>query len=209
MAIYEFYSPDTNKIYRFFAKTFAQKDIIPKCPDGDQFIMKKMLSSFGIAGKTRKSRDDESGDAGMGGPGMDDLDDPRVASLMKEMEGAVEGMDEDNPDPRVMGNLMRKMGDAMGETFDPQMEEVVRKLEEGQDPETIEDQMDDFLGDEEGGHGDEMGGMPGMGGMGGPGPDGAEGDEVKPKGRDIRGESRRLLRKLRPPVRDPKLYEYD
>ncbi|MBT3468507.1 MAG: hypothetical protein HOD72_09255 [Opitutae bacterium] len=207
MAIYEFYSPDTNKIYRFFAKTLAQKDTIPKCPDGDQFTMKKMLSSFGITGKTRKSRKDEMG-AGMGA-GMDDLDDPRVASLMKEMEGAVEGMDEDNPDPRVMGNLMRKMGDAMGETFDPQMEEVVRKLEEGQNPETIEEQMDDFLGDEEGGHGDGMGGMPGMGGMDGPGPDGAEGDEGKPKGRDIRGESRRILRKLRPPVRDPKLYEYD
>ena len=140
---------------------------------------------------------------------MDDLDDPRVASLMKEMEHAVEGMDEDNPDPRVMGNLMRRMGDAMGEQFDPQMEEVVRKLEEGQDPETIEDQMEGMLGDEE----DPMGGMGGMPGMGGPdgvpGGDAENGEEAKPPKMDIRGESRRLLRRLRPPVRDPKLYEYE
>ena len=161
MPIYEFYSPDTNKIYKFFAKTLAQKDIVPTCPDGEQHRMQKMLSGFAITGKTRKSKKEDAPGAD-GPPGMDDLDDPRVASLMKEMEHTVEGMDEDNPDPRVMGNLMRRMGEAMGEQFDPQMEEVVRKLEEGQDPETIEDQMDDFLGDGE----DPMGGMPGMGGPG-------------------------------------------
>ena len=208
MPIYEYYSPDTNKIYKFFAKTLAQKDVIPKCPDGEEHRMEKMLSGFAITGKTRKSKkEDDPGAGGLGG--MDDLDDPRVASLMKEMEHAVEGMDEDNPDPRVMGNLMRRMGDAMGEQFDPQMEEVVRKLEEGQDPETIEDQMEGMLGDEE----DPMGGMGGMPGMGGPdgvpGGDAENVEEAKPPKMDIRGESRRLLRRLRPPVRDPKLYEYD
>ena len=201
MPIYEYYSPDTNKIYKFFAKTLAQKDVIPNCPDGEEHRMEKMLSGFAITGKTRKSRkEDDPAAGGLGG--MDDLDDPRVASLMKEMEHAVEGMDEDNPDPRVMGNLMRRMGDAMGEQFDPQMEEVVRKLEEGQDPETIEDQMEGMLGDEE----DPMGGMGGMPGMGGPdgvpGGDAENGEEAKPPKMDIRGESRRLLRRLRPPVRD-------
>ena len=203
MPIYEFYSPDTNKIYKFFAKTFAQKDTIPTCPDGEQHHMERMVSGFAITSKTHKSKKDGvPGAEGMGGLGMDDLDDPKVASLMKEMERTVEGMDEDNPDPRVMGNLMRRMGQATGEKFDPQMEEVVRKLEEGQDPETIEEQMDEFLGDE----GDEMGGMPGMGG---PGEDGGQDGDAEPSGKDIRGESRRLLRRLRRPVRDPKLYEYD
>ena len=48
-----------------------------------------------------------------------------------------------------------------------------------------------------------------MPGMGGPGEDGGEDGDAEPSGKDIRGESRRLLRRLRPPVRDPKLYEYD
>ena len=48
MPIYEYYSPDTNKIYKFFAKTLAQKDIIPKCPDGEEHRMEKMLSGFAI-----------------------------------------------------------------------------------------------------------------------------------------------------------------
>jgi len=202
MPIYEFYSPDTNKIYKFFAKTLAQRDTIPTCPDGEQHRMEKMLSGFAITGKTRKSKKEDDPSAG-GLGGMDDLDDPRVASLMKEMEQTVDGMDEDNPDPRVMGNLMRRMGDAMGEQFDPQMEEVVRKLEEGQDPETIEDQMEGMLGDEE----DPMGGMGGPDGV--PGGGAENGEEAKPSKMDIRGESRRLLRRLRPLVRDPKLYEYD
>ena len=39
--------------------------------------------------------------------------------------------------------------------------------------------------------------------------DAENGEEAKPPKMDIRGESRRLLRRLRPPVRDPKLYEYE
>ena len=59
MPIYEYYSPDTNKIYKFFAKTLAQKDVIPKCPDGEEHRMEKMLSGFAITGKTRKSKKDD------------------------------------------------------------------------------------------------------------------------------------------------------
>ncbi len=205
MPIYEYYSPDTHKIYRFFAKTLAQGETVPRCPDGEGYRMEKLLSGFAITGKTRKSA---KGDP-TGGGGMEDMDDPRVASLMKEMEQTVEGMDEDNPDPRVMGNLMRRMGEATGEKFDPGMEEVVRKLEEGADPESIEEQMDSFLGDE-GGMGDEMGGMPGMPGMGGPGDGPGAGEEgQEPKGQDIRGESSARPARKRLLVRDPKLYEYD
>jgi hypothetical protein len=42
---------------------------------------------------------------------------------------------------------------------------MVRKLEEGEDPEKLEEQFGDVMG--EGGPDDEMGGMGGMGGFGG------------------------------------------
>jgi hypothetical protein len=48
-----------------------------------------------------------------------------------------------------MGQLMRKMCEMTGETMDEPMEEVVRKLEEGADPDELEDRMGDFLGDDE------------------------------------------------------------
>jgi len=73
---------------------------------------------------------------------------------MKEMENAISGMDEENPDPRQMGSLMRKMCEMTGEKMDGVMEEVVRKLEEGANPEELEDSlgsaMEDADGDQDG-----------------------------------------------------------
>ena len=206
MPIYEYYSPDTNKIYKFFATTISQKDVIPKCPDGDDFRMERMLSSFAITGKTRKSQ--KEGENPMS---IDDVDmeDPRVKSLFHEMEKTVEHMDPDNPDPRIMGKFLRRIGDTLGDKFDDQVEEVVRKLEEGHDPEALEQDFEDVLGEEDDPY-DNFGGMGGMGMGPPPGPGGEKKEgETEPKGFDIRGESKKLLRMLRPPVRDPNLYRYE
>ena len=74
---------------------------------------------------------------------------------------AAEGMDEN--DPRQLGALMRRMSEVSGESLDPAMEEAVRRLESGEDPEKIEDDMGDLLddGDDEGGlGGGSLGGGP-------------------------------------------------
>ena len=39
MPLYEYYCPDNNKIYQFYAKTIAQGATIPKCPDNPKFRM--------------------------------------------------------------------------------------------------------------------------------------------------------------------------
>lgn len=49
-------------------------------------------------------------------------------------------------DPKALGRLMRKMGDEMGEDTGPEFDEVVSRLEKGEDPEQIERDMPD-LGD--------------------------------------------------------------
>ncbi|MGD9099219.1 MAG: zinc ribbon domain-containing protein [Anaerolineae bacterium] len=51
-------------------------------------------------------------------------------------ESMLAGLDEE--DPRSLGRWMRKMSREMGEELDPEMEEVVSRLEAGQDPEEIE-----------------------------------------------------------------------
>jgi len=66
----------------------------------------------------------------------------------------------------------------------------VRKLEEGMDPDELEDRMGDAFGDDAA-----EDGMPGVS------PDSGEGDESETKSK-----LRRLMR--RPPVRDPELYEF-
>ncbi len=80
---------------------------------------------------------------------------------------SLEGLEDD---PRALGRLMRKMKNEMGgETGDelgPEFDEVVDRLEKGENPEDIEKALPE-LGEGMGGGMGDMGGMGGMGSMGG------------------------------------------
>ncbi len=47
-------------------------------------------------------------------------------------------------DPRAMGRMMRKMSQEVGEDMDPMFDEVVSRLERGQSPEDIEQDLPDL-----------------------------------------------------------------
>jgi len=149
MPIYEFYSPATRKIYSFFARSLSYAEKTPFCPDGEKHLMKKLLSGFSITGGTS---DDPPSLEGTEDPGdaFAGMDPSQAEGVMKELEGAMSGMDDENPDPRQMGQLMRKMCEMTGEGMDEPMEEVVRKLEEGMDPDVLEERMAEFTGEDEG-----------------------------------------------------------
>ncbi len=139
MAIYEYYSPYNNRIYSFYAKTISQRDKLPRCPDDPNYKMVKMISSFSVTGN-RNNSDDES----MGG----DLSDQDLQAAMAEMENEITGIDENNPDPKQLGHLMRKMTEMSGDKMPERMEEIMRRLEAGEDPEKLEDEFGDILEDE-------------------------------------------------------------
>ena len=189
MPIYEYYCPDNNKIYQFFAKRLAQGATIPRCPDNPAHRMVKLLSAFAVTGKTKKSEDASAGPAGSaaeGNPGAGA--DPRTEAAMASMENEFAHVDEN--DPRAMGRMMRRMAELTGEKIGGEMEEVVRKLEEGADPESLEDTLGGP--DEPGGgdpEGDDAGGAPA-----------ASADPKEP--------ARRPRPRRAPPIRDPKLYDY-
>jgi hypothetical protein len=54
--------------------------------------------------------------------------------------------DIDENDPRSLGRWMRKMSQEMGEELGPEFDEIVGRLEAGEDPEEIEKSMPE-LGD--------------------------------------------------------------
>lgn len=139
MPIYEFYCPDNNKVYSFLARSLAYREITPRCPDDPKFRMEKRLSKFAFI-------------KGVGEPVAGDplagLDDSKMESFMAEMEREMTGMDESNPDPRQMGRLMRKMTDVMGDKAPPEMREMVKRLEAGEDPEKLEAEFGDLGGEE-------------------------------------------------------------
>jgi len=50
-------------------------------------------------------------------------------------------------DPKALGRLMRRMGDELGEEVGPEFDEVVSRLEKGQDPEQIEQALPELNDD--------------------------------------------------------------
>jgi hypothetical protein len=132
MPIYEFYCPDNHRIYQFFARSVAQAGAVPPCPDNPAFRMRKMLSSFAVVGAPRAD-----GPAAEGA--QEPADDARMGAAMAAMEREFSGVDDN--DPRAMGRMMRRVADLTGEKMDGGMEEVVRKLEEGADPDSIGDEL--------------------------------------------------------------------
>ncbi len=71
-------------------------------------------------------------------------DNSRAASMSDGISG-LDGLDED---PQALGQMMRKMGNEMGEDLPPEFNEVVDRLEAGQSPEDIESALPDLgLGD--------------------------------------------------------------
>lgn len=198
MPIYEYYCPDNHTIYQFYAKTLAQGQTTPRCPDNPGFRLKKVVSAFAV--KKRSGAKDEAADnmpAASGASG-DPAEDARMEAAMGSMEKEFANVDEN--DPKAMARMMRRMSDLTGEKIDGEMEEVVRKLEEGADPDSLEDQLgggDDAGGGMDDPYGDDMGmGMGPGAGPGGPAPD--------PKEPRHRFKVRRTL-----PRRDPKLYDYE
>lgn len=58
--------------------------------------------------------------------------------------------DMDENDPKSMARMIRKLGREMGEDLGPEFDEMVGRLEAGEDPESIEASMEDQVGDEDG-----------------------------------------------------------
>src|SRR5438093_9791970 len=119
--------------------------------------MVKQLSRF-TKTKGLKKPAAKGDDAGDEGPGPD-FDDTRVMRAMGELERDMEHLDENNP--RHMAHMMRKMKDIMPPgTVPKELDVAIKRLEAGEDPEKIEEDMGDLLGDF-------MGGEEGGGGGGG------------------------------------------
>jgi hypothetical protein len=187
MPIYEFVSRDTGKIYSFFAHSTSYAEKIPFCPDGKKFKMEKLISGFSITGGNEKqSEEAEKSDSIDPNDPFSGMDSNQAEKVMRELEGAIGGMDEDNPDPKQMGHLMRKMSEITGESMDEPMEEVVRKLEEGADPNELEDKMGNFMGLEE--------------------TEGKSEDPHNPSKEFVKSQlKKKIVKKM---VRDPELYEF-
>jgi len=180
MPYYEFYCPANHRIYMFFARSLAHAGKVPRCPDNPEWTLEKRVSRSAVVGRAKET---------VPGALPDDPDDPRMEAAMAELEREMGRIDEENPDPRQLGHLMRRMGELTGEPMDEPMQEMLARLEAGEDPDALEDEFGDVLGD--------------------PGDPTGPGGDAGAKGEDgSAGRLRRMIaRNRRAPERDERVFE--
>jgi len=136
MPIYEFYCENCNTIYNFFSKS-VNTTKIPMCPGCKTYKLSRQVSVFAVAGRAK-----EGGDA-------DEMpfDESKMEKAMQMLEREAGNINEE--DPRQAAALMRKLSDAAGINLGSGMDEAIRRLEKGENPDSIESEMGDILEQED------------------------------------------------------------
>ena len=148
MPIYEFFCRPCNTVYNFFSSRIDPATA-PECPRCGGATTRKP-ARFATLSKGLSSADDASGpeDDLFGG-----IDEERLEAVMASMESELGALG-DNDDPRAMAQLFRRFGDASGLQLGPRMEEMLRRLERGEDPEDLESELGGSEAEGEGGDDD-------------------------------------------------------
>jgi putative FmdB family regulatory protein len=145
MPIYEFYCPDCHTIFSFFSVAI-NTEARPACPRCGRPDLGRRPSTFATL-----RRGTGEGTEGEEDPALGGLDEERLEGAMESVLGDMDESAEE--DPRAMARLMRRFTEAAGMAPGPRMEAMLRRLEAGEDPEALEDE----LGDGEGGEDDLLG----------------------------------------------------
>lgn len=167
MPIYEYYCPPCHTIYSFLARSM-QVPAPPPCPKCGKRQLEKKISRFAIS----RGLSEPTSEADP----FENLDESKMEQLMEEMAPHMDG---DGPeDPRQMAQFMKKMFEMTGAEPNDAMMEAMRRMEAGEDPDKIDEEMGEVLD--------------------------AEGDPfVKANDKPLQ----RLRRMLEAPNVDPELYE--
>jgi len=120
--IYEYRCADCRRRMSVFFRTFAEAEQgQPTCTHCGSQHLTRLVSRVRVI-RSEESRLDDLSD-------MDDFPDV------------------DENDPRSLGRWMRKMSEETGEDLGPEFDEVVGRLEAGENPEEIEKSMPELMGE--------------------------------------------------------------
>ena len=116
MPIYEYTCRDCRRKVSLLWRSFADaENREPTCPRCGGHNLERLISRVAVVRSEASQADSLADDA------------------------ALEGIDEN--DPKSVARWMRKMASESGEDMPPEFDEVVSRLESGQDPESIEKSM--------------------------------------------------------------------
>ncbi len=122
MPIYEYRCLNCRKRFsRLLLSYSAAASYTPQCPHCRSADVQRLISRvYNLKGESTEAGDAASDDA--------------LADF-------------DENDPRSMGRMMRRMSEESGEDMGPEFNEVVHRLESGQDPEQIEHDLPNLADD--------------------------------------------------------------
>jgi putative FmdB family regulatory protein len=136
MPIYEFYCEGCNTIFNFYARTINTSKQ-PTCPRCKEMPLKRLLSNFSFV---RKGGEVEGEDS----LSFDEEKMEKAVGMLAHEAGHI-----NEDDPRQAAQMMRKLSEMTGLRMGKGMEEALERMEAGEDPEKIEEEIGDILEEEE------------------------------------------------------------
>jgi putative FmdB family regulatory protein len=137
MPIYEYYCASCHVVFNFLSRSAgeARRPACPRCRRPD---LERRVSTFAISkGRPEPGQGDEP-PAG---------DEARLERAMAELASEAERLDES--DPKAMARLVRRLFRETGLPLGTGMEEAIRRMEAGEDPDRIDEELGDMLEQEE------------------------------------------------------------
>ena len=132
MPIYEFYCERCNTVFNFYSRSINTTKQ-PTCPKCREIKLKRFLSSFSVL------REGPEGNIEDPLP----FDEQRMEKAVGMLAKEANNINED--DPRQAANLMRRLSQMTGLNMGKGMEEAIERMEAGEDPEKVEEEMGDVL----------------------------------------------------------------
>jgi hypothetical protein len=123
-------------IFNFFSRR-VNTSKIPCCPKCKKTRLQRKMSIFATSHNLKEEE----------GADLPDIDESKIEKAMGALAREVENVDEERPEQAA--KLIRKLTDMMGLKLSPGMEEAVRRMEKGEDPEKIEEELGDVLEEED------------------------------------------------------------
>lgn len=135
MPIYEFYCDECNTIFSFLSRKI-NTSTIPPCPNNSNHKLSKMVSHFAITGSTKIKSEESNGIPDI------PIDESKMEKAIETLASEAENINEDNPKEAV--KLVRKLSDMTGLRFGDKIEEALNRIESGEDPEVLEEELGDI-----------------------------------------------------------------
>lgn len=142
MPIFEYLCRPCNRIYSFLSLRL-NPERQPTCPRCGGVDLERVPSAFAVTGTRKTTAEADrggTGEAPAGGAGLEE----RAMRMAGDLSEA------DAEDPRAMARMMRRLAEESGERITPALDEMFRRMEAGEDPEALEDELGPRLEEEMG-----------------------------------------------------------